>query len=104
MARKAPRATGGNSATVAHPANDREARSRIEVTFDDQTGLGRLFGEFDANLVQIENRLGVYIGARGNKVIIEGAHDSVGRARDVLGRCTKSCSLAKKWTQARSRR
>ena len=86
MARKAPRATGGNSATVAHPANDREARSRIEVTFDDQTGLGRLFGEFDANLVQIENRLGVYIGARGNKVIIEGAPDSVGRARDVLGK------------------
>ncbi len=34
--------------------------------------------------MQIENRLGVYIGARGNKVVIEGAEDDVARARDVL--------------------
>ena len=46
--------------------------------------LGALFGEFDANLVQIENRLGVYIAARGNKVQIEGPEDAVARARDVL--------------------
>jgi phosphate starvation-inducible protein PhoH len=46
--------------------------------------LGALFGEFDANLVQIENRLGVLIAARGNKVVIEGGEDDVARARDVL--------------------
>jgi len=46
--------------------------------------LGALFGQFDANLVQIENRLGVYIAARGNRVQIEGSEDSVARARDVL--------------------
>ena len=46
--------------------------------------LGALFGQFDTNLVQIENRLGVYISARGNKVLIEGPEDSVARARDVL--------------------
>ncbi|MFN5903943.1 MAG: PhoH family protein, partial [Novosphingobium sp.] len=46
--------------------------------------LGALFGQFDANLVQIENRLGVFISARGNRVQIEGPEDSVARARDVL--------------------
>ncbi|MEY4721656.1 MAG: hypothetical protein RIQ46_1381, partial [Pseudomonadota bacterium] len=45
---------------------------------------GPLFGQFDANLVLIENRLGVFIAARGNKVQIEGPEDSVARARDVL--------------------
>lgn len=34
--------------------------------------------------MQIENRLGVYISARGNRVLIEGPEDSVARARDVL--------------------
>jgi phosphate starvation-inducible PhoH-like protein len=46
--------------------------------------LGALFGEFDANLVQIENRLGVLIAARGDKVAIEGQEDEVARAREVL--------------------
>lgn len=46
--------------------------------------LGALFGQFDANLVQIENRLGVYIAARGNRVQIEGPEEPVARARDVL--------------------
>jgi hypothetical protein len=45
---------------------------------------GALFGQFDANLVHIENRLGVYISARGNRVQIEGPEDAVARARDVL--------------------
>jgi phosphate starvation-inducible PhoH-like protein len=54
------------------------------VHFDEQAVLGALFGQFDANLVQIENRLGVYIAARGERVVIEGAPDNVARARDVL--------------------
>ena len=80
MARKAHPAPHNGAAD--HPADD--GRARIEVAFDQEAVLGALFGEFDANLVQIENRLGVYIGARGNKVVIEGAPDSVARARDVL--------------------
>jgi phosphate starvation-inducible PhoH-like protein len=48
------------------------------------TILGALFGQFDANLVLIENRLGVYIAARGNRAQIEGPEDGVARARDVL--------------------
>ncbi len=59
-------------------------RARLEVMFDKPQLLGRLFGEFDQNLVAIENSLGVYIAARGNKLQIEGEADAIGRARDVL--------------------
>jgi len=59
-------------------------RARVEVEFDEQTVLGALFGQFDTNLVLLENRLGVYISARGNRVVIEGPDDPVARARDVL--------------------
>src|SRR3546814_11647271 len=43
-----------------------------------------MFGQNDADLGQVENRLGVCIAARGNQVQIEGPPDSVARARDVL--------------------
>ena len=84
MARKPDRAD--SQAALAHPEDRRGAarRARAEIAFDEQGVLGNLFGEFDANLVQIENRLGVYIAARGNKVQIEGPEDAVARARDVL--------------------
>jgi phosphate starvation-inducible PhoH-like protein len=59
-------------------------RSRLEIIFDKPQLLGRLFGEYDRNLVAIENRLGVYIAARGNKIQIEGEAGAAGRARDVL--------------------
>ena len=54
------------------------------MSFEDQSLLGPLFGQFDANLVQVENRLGVFIHARGDRVMIEGPEDSVARARDVI--------------------
>jgi phosphate starvation-inducible protein PhoH and related proteins len=59
-------------------------RARAEVEFDEPAVLGALFGQFDANLVQIENRLGVFISARGSRVQIEGPEDAVARAREVL--------------------
>ncbi|MET0361018.1 MAG: PhoH family protein [Sphingobium sp.] len=59
-------------------------RSRIEVVFDRPQLLGTLFGQYDQNLVSIENRLGVYILARGNKIQIEGEASMAARARDVL--------------------
>jgi phosphate starvation-inducible protein PhoH and related proteins len=79
MARKPARA---DEMTALRPEKPR--RARVEIEFDDTSILGALFGEFDANLVQIENRLGVYISARGNRVQIEGPDDAVARARDVL--------------------
>jgi len=59
-------------------------RARLEVLFDKPQLLGRLFGEYDQNLIAIEQRLGVYISARGNRVQIEGEAESAGRAREVL--------------------
>ena len=45
-------------------------RAQTELTFENQSMLGPLFGQFDANLVQVENRLGVFIHARGDTVVI----------------------------------
>ena len=59
-------------------------RSRTEVVFDRPQLMAQLFGEFDQNLLALENRLGVYITARGNKVGLEGTAESVAQARDVL--------------------
>ena len=59
-------------------------RARLEILFDKPQLLGKLFGEYDRNLVAIENRLGVYIAARGNKIQIEGIAEQAGRAREVL--------------------
>lgn len=64
--------------------HENRARARAEIEFDEPGVLAPLFGQFDANLVQLENRLGVYIGARGNRIQIEGTEESVARARDVL--------------------
>ena len=67
------------------PSPQREVRrAQVDIGFDNQSLLGALFGQFDANLVQVENRLGVFISARGNQLHIEGPEDSVARARDVL--------------------
>jgi len=59
-------------------------RSRLELQFDKPQLLGRLFGEYDRNLIAIENRLGVYVSARGNRVQIEGEASAAARTRDVL--------------------
>lgn len=59
-------------------------RARLEIEFEQPYLLGPLFGEYDRHLVAIEDRLGVNIAARGNRVQIEGEPDSAARARDVL--------------------
>ena len=83
MSRKPSRA---DRPAQAQPASrrDQQRRARAELEFDEPAILGTLFGQFDANLVHIENRLGVYISARGNRVQIEGPEDPVARAREVL--------------------
>ena len=60
-------------------------RSRAELTFDRPQLLAQLFGQYDRNLVMLENRLGVYITARGNRVGLEGTAEQVATAREVLG-------------------
>jgi phosphate starvation-inducible PhoH-like protein len=61
-----------------------DGRARLELEFDQPYLLGPLFGDYDRHLVMIEDRLGVHIAARGNRVMIEGEADSAARARDVL--------------------
>jgi len=83
MSRKPAQAD--STAISPFPHTSREARrSRAELDFEDQSQLAPLFGQFDANLVQVENRLGVFISARGNRIQIEGRDDAVARARDTL--------------------
>jgi phosphate starvation-inducible protein PhoH and related proteins len=65
------------------PAQSGE-RSRVEVNFDKPQLLPQLFGEFDSNILALEERLGVYIHARGQRVQIEGSAETVAHAREVL--------------------
>ena len=59
-------------------------RARLELEFEQPYLLGPLFGDYDRHLISIEQRLGVHIAARGNRVQIEGEADAAARARDVL--------------------
>jgi len=59
-------------------------RSRVELLFDKPQSLSQLFGQYDQHLVALENRLGVYITARGNRIGLEGSAEQVALARDVL--------------------
>ena len=73
MSKKAPR--GPLAATD---------RVRLEIEFDKVQLLGPLFGQYDQNLIALEGQLGVYISARGNRVVVEGQADAAARTRDVL--------------------
>jgi phosphate starvation-inducible PhoH-like protein len=59
-------------------------RVKLEILFDKVQLLGPLFGQYDQNLIELERQLGVYISARGNRVVVEGEADAAARARDVL--------------------
>jgi phosphate starvation-inducible PhoH-like protein len=84
MSRKSARAADAAPFAPESTRRDASRRARVEMDFDEPAVLGTLFGQFDANLVHIENRLGVFIAARGNRVQIEGPDEAVARARDVL--------------------
>ena len=43
-------------------------RTLLEIEFEQPYLLGPLFGDYDRHLITIENRLGVHISARGNRV------------------------------------
>ena len=83
MGRRPTRAGEPRLSPPPHPHREIR-RAQAEMNFENQSLLVPLFGQFDANLVQVENRLSVFISARGDKVVIEGPEDSVARARDVL--------------------
>ena len=61
---------------------DRLATSVID--FDDNALLTELFGEYDRNLALIEERVGVTLSSRGNRVSITGTQEAAETAKAVL--------------------
>ncbi len=70
---------------LAAVAND-AGRARLELEFDQPYLLGPLFGDYDRHLITIEQRLGVHISARGNRVQIEGEADAAAPRPRSAGR------------------
>ena len=60
------------------------AAAPLIVDFDDNRLLGALFGEYDRHVARIEQRLGVSVSSRGNRVAISGDSWSRNATRDVL--------------------
>ena len=56
----------------------------LQIEFDDNSLLQMLFGEHDRNLARIEQRLGVRLSSRGNRIAIEGPHSASEAARAAL--------------------
>ena len=83
-AREAHPAFLNHSAAQPRETGNDIRRASADLGFENQSLLGALYGQFDSNLVQVENRLGVFISARGDRLHIEGPADSVARAREVL--------------------
>ena len=62
-----------------------EDRSQtIFVEFDDNNGLSSLVGPQDHNILRIEQRLGVSIAVRGNKIAITGSEPEINYAKSAL--------------------
>ena len=57
---------------------------KLQIEFDDNTLLPLLFGEHNTHLANIENRLGVVLSSRGNRVEILGSEMQSKKAHDVL--------------------
>ena len=56
----------------------------LQLEFDDNSLLPMLFGEHDRHLARIEQRLGVRLAPRGNRVTIDGPHSASEAARGAL--------------------
>jgi len=57
---------------------------QLVVPFEDNRLAAELFGEYDANLAMLEDRLGIEVVARGNVVTLRGAKSSCALAKEVL--------------------
>jgi phosphate starvation-inducible protein PhoH and related proteins len=56
----------------------------VQMQFDDNRLLAQLFGEHDRNLAVLEDRLGVSVASRGNRLAISGPVDAAAIARTAL--------------------
>ncbi len=57
---------------------------RLTIPFEDNRVVASLFGEYDANLAVLEDRLGISAVAHGNVVTLNGSSTSIELAREVL--------------------
>ena len=57
----------------------------IHLQFDDNTLLASLYGEHDRHLARIEQRLGVSLRSRGNRLAISGPQHASAAAKTALG-------------------
>jgi len=73
-----------HSAAAAARPDSTEARSRADVSFPDSRLMATLLGQYDHNIILIENRLGVAIGARGTNLRIEGEAHAVQAGETLL--------------------
>ena len=73
-------------------------RSRTEVVFDRPQLMAQLFGEFDQNLLALENKLGVYITARGNRSASRGRRNRSRRRATCCTGCTTGSRAARSST------
>lgn len=58
----------------------------VQLNFDDNRLLPLLYGAHDKHLAQIEQRLGVSLTSRGNRLIIAGSMEAINLARRALER------------------
>ena len=70
--------------TLATTALDTDSLRETLLEFPDNRLLALLCGEFDRNLVQIEQALGLQIARRGNQLALFGDDDARARAADTL--------------------
>jgi phosphate starvation-inducible PhoH-like protein len=66
------------------PPRGRSRSASVQMQFEDNSLLAQLFGEHDRNLSIIEDRLGVNIASRGNRLAISGPSEGAMIARTAL--------------------
>ena len=67
-----------------HRPGERPGPRTVTLQFDDNALLSLLYGEHDRHLARIEQRLGIRLGSRGNRLTIAGAGDRTEVAEVVL--------------------
>jgi phosphate starvation-inducible protein PhoH and related proteins len=69
---------------LAHPASDIADASETDLVFPDNRLLIELCGEFDRNIAQVEQALGLMISRRGNELVLHGGRAERDRAQEIL--------------------
>ncbi len=69
---------------ASDPRSGGKEPAPLYLTFDDNALLGALFGEHDRHLARIEQKLGVSISSRGNRLAVSGRASDCARAKKIL--------------------